>query len=99
MTGVYFDQKAKHWRVRISVEGKKQMNVGTTKDKWVACAMYDLFVHLNKLQDSHQLNNPRMTVIELSEHIEERDPKALKNLINKSRYILIRNEKLKKQEV
>jgi len=92
--GIYFDKLAGHWRVRMAFNGEKQKHLCTTHDKTVAYASYDLFIHLNGLQNTHQFNLPRMTMIELYELIEERDPRALKNLMKKSRLSLTGNDNL-----
>ncbi len=91
--GIYYNKSARHWRVRISSNVEKQKHIGTTTlNETVAAAMYDLYIYLNGLENTHHLNLPEWTICELFNLIGEHDPRALKNLMKKSKLKIISNE-------
>ena len=89
--GYYYDKSAGHFRVRIN-QNRKQINIGTTLDEYVACAMRDLYLYLNGLEKTYLLNMPECTMYELFNFIGERDPRALKNLMKNSKVGLTGND-------
>lgn len=93
MNGLYFSKSEKHWRVRISTNREKQKHIGTTKlNETVAAAMYDLYIYLNGLENTHHLNLPGWPMCELYNFIGELDPRALNNLMKKSKLSITGND-------
>ncbi len=92
MKGTYYDKSAKCWRVRITINDEKQKHLGTTSDETVANAMFDLFVRLEELQGDHRLHLHKKDIPELYRFIEEHDPIALNNLMQKTKLNISRTE-------
>ena len=92
MNNVYFSKTQNFYRSRITVNGEKQKHLATSHDKIVACAVVDLFVRLQGLEDTHLLNFPKMNLREVYELLEKRDAKALKQVMDKATYRLVKND-------
>ena len=92
MKGVYFDKKAKHYRVRVSTSISKDYHIGTTKSKEAGYAMYDLFRIVTKVTTLYPLNFPHMSHGQLIDFINKHDKNAL-NKVEKSAGIYNKHEK------